>query len=89
MLIAGPNGAPWAQAARRLKLRAWTFGADLTGDVMAFLARTGVSADGAVLVRPDGFVAWRAKWATLDPFSALEQAIDRALCRAQRGEKAA
>jgi 2-polyprenyl-6-methoxyphenol hydroxylase-like FAD-dependent oxidoreductase len=89
VLIAGPNGAPWAQAARRLNLRAWTFGADLTGDASAFLARTGVGADGAVLVRPDGFVAWRAKWATLDPFSALEQALDRALCRAQRGEKAA
>lgn len=38
----------------------------------AFLARAGVDLDGAVLVRPDGHVAWRARHAT-------SQALDAAL----------
>ena len=89
LLLAGPDGAPWAEAARRLKLQALTFGAELAGDASVFLDRVGIGADGALLVRPDGFVAWRAKRATLDPLSALEDALDRALCRAQRGRERA
>jgi putative polyketide hydroxylase len=89
LLLAGPDGAPWAEAARRLKLRAVRFGADVAGDASAFLERTGIGADGALLVRPDGFIAWRAKRATLDPVSALEDALARAFCRAQRGQERA
>jgi putative polyketide hydroxylase len=90
VLIAGPDGAAWSEAARGLKLRALRLGADFEGDASAFLDRTGVGADGALLVRPDGFIAWRAKRATLDPISALEDALARAHCRIERGrEKAA
>jgi putative polyketide hydroxylase len=89
VVIAGPAGAPWVEAARRLKLVAFRFGADVEGDRAEFLARTGIGEEGALLVRPDGFIAWRAKWATLDPFSALELALDRALCRRLGKEKAA
>ncbi|MFF9012485.1 FAD-dependent oxidoreductase [Streptomyces sp. NPDC014870] len=35
----------------------------------------GVTVDGAVLVRPDGFVAWRSEGAPPDPGAALEQAV--------------
>ncbi|MEV8623626.1 FAD-dependent monooxygenase [Streptomyces sp. NPDC051079] len=35
----------------------------------------GVSADGAVLVRPDGFVAWRSEGAVADPEEALRQVL--------------
>ena len=36
---------------------------------------------GAVLVRPDGHVAWRMPWIPADPTAALGQAVDRILCR--------
>jgi aromatic ring hydroxylase-like protein len=35
----------------------------------------------SLLVRPDGFVAWRAETATEDPEGKLEQALSRLLCR--------
>jgi len=35
----------------------------------------GVTADGAVLVRPDGFVAWRSEEPTADPETALREAL--------------
>ncbi|MDB6000236.1 MAG: hypothetical protein JWP52_1935 [Rhizobacter sp.] len=38
---------------------------------------------GAVLVRPDGHVAWRMPWLPADPAAALGQAIDQILCRQQ------
>jgi putative polyketide hydroxylase len=90
VLFAGPDGEAWAEAARGLKLQAFRFGAELGGDASAFLARTGVGRDGAVLIRPDGFIAWRARRATLDAVWSLEAALARALCRATPGrEKAA
>lgn len=42
----------------------------------------GVTTDGAVLVRPDGFVAWRSEGASADPGAALEQALTAILGRA-------
>jgi putative polyketide hydroxylase len=86
VLFAGPEGEAWAEAARAAKLRAFRFGADLGGRGSAFLAQTGLGADGAVLVRPDGFIAWRAKHATLDPVWSLEAALSCALCRG-RGDR--
>ncbi|MFF3839065.1 FAD-dependent oxidoreductase [Streptomyces sp. NPDC001930] len=41
----------------------------------------GVSTDGAVLVRPDGFVAWRSEGAPADPAAALQQALTAILGR--------
>ena len=38
-------------------------------------------ADGAVLIRPDGHVAWRASHAVDGPAQALKDALDRILCR--------
>ncbi|MFF5923278.1 FAD-dependent oxidoreductase [Streptomyces flavochromogenes] len=35
----------------------------------------GVTTDGAVLVRPDGFVAWRSEGASADPVAALRHAL--------------
>lgn len=39
----------------------------------------GTTADGAVLVRPDGFVAWRAEGAAADPEAALRRALAEVL----------
>ncbi|MFH8574803.1 FAD-dependent oxidoreductase [Streptomyces zaomyceticus] len=41
----------------------------------------GVTTDGAVLVRPDGFVAWRSEGASADPGAALRQALTAILGR--------
>jgi putative polyketide hydroxylase len=45
-------------------------------------AAFGVSEDGVVLVRPDGFVAWRSSQAVADPESELARVLRRVLCRA-------
>jgi putative polyketide hydroxylase len=44
-----------------------------------WLAAAGLSPSGALLVRPDGFVAWRAPDAPPDPAAALRQAARRLL----------
>ncbi|MFD7965346.1 FAD-dependent oxidoreductase [Streptomyces zaomyceticus] len=41
----------------------------------------GVTTDGAVLIRPDGFVAWRSEGASADPGAALRQALTAILGR--------
>ena len=41
----------------------------------------GVSGDGAVLVRPDGFVAWRARTPVNDPESALNHVLNTVLMK--------
>ena len=48
-------------------------------DVDGWHAAVGVGADGAVLVRPDGFVAWRAVGARADPEAALKEVLSRVL----------
>jgi putative polyketide hydroxylase len=46
-----------------------------------FLSSYGISSSGAVLVRPDGFIAWRAQNVTAHPAEVGEQLITRLLCR--------
>jgi hypothetical protein len=46
-----------------------------------FAARYGLGADGATLVRPDGFVAWRAESAPGDPAGELSSALSSVLAR--------
>jgi putative polyketide hydroxylase len=41
----------------------------------------GVSDDGAVLVRPDGFIAWRARTATERPLATLRDVMTRVTFR--------
>jgi putative polyketide hydroxylase len=41
----------------------------------------GLTGSGALLVRPDGYVAWRAHTATPGPAAALEDALNRVLAR--------
>jgi 2-polyprenyl-6-methoxyphenol hydroxylase-like FAD-dependent oxidoreductase len=87
VLFAGPDGSEWTGEARilatqhGLPLVAFTIGADLAGDPNALLARTGLGADGALLVRPDGFIAWRSRRAVGDPRRVLEAVLGRVLCR--------
>lgn len=83
VLLAGPHGADWCEAARivagnfkRLRLDAYAVGgADLADPDGRFCAAYGLTRSGAALVRPDGFVAWRARAMTGEPAAALAQAL--------------
>ncbi|MEV0980904.1 FAD-dependent oxidoreductase [Streptomyces sp. NPDC049915] len=70
------------EAARRTgaRLRPAGFGAELTDrSETGWHERYGVSAGGAVLVRPDGFVAWRSATAPADAAGAVTDALRRML----------
>ncbi|HJQ83839.1 MAG TPA: FAD-dependent monooxygenase [Candidatus Binatia bacterium] len=65
-VLTGPEGARWHEAARGAQaelgvpVACYTIGeAGLEDRDGMFLARYGIERDGAVLVRPDGHVAWR------------------------------
>jgi len=83
VLLAGANGAAWVSAAQRVARRldvpldAYRFGVELAGDEGAH----GIAPDGALLVRPDGFVAWHAPAAEENPERSLEHALSRLLSR--------
>jgi 2-polyprenyl-6-methoxyphenol hydroxylase-like FAD-dependent oxidoreductase len=83
VLFAGERGAAWRDAARAVSaslgvpLTACTVGAD--ADVRdpegRWAPAYGVEADGAVLVRPDGHVAWRKRSGVTDPERELMRAL--------------
>jgi hypothetical protein len=49
-------------------------------------AVSGVDADGAVLIRPDGFVAWRRRNAGESAQAELDAAFDRVLMRHEESQ---
>ncbi|MYV43704.1 monooxygenase [Streptomyces sp. SID1328] len=87
LLTDAPDDAGWYAAARRVAaedgvaLDAYRVGpgrdADLTYDTEGsdWAKAHGTTADGAVLIRPDGFVAWRATSAAADPDTVLREAL--------------
>ncbi|MBV1935713.1 FAD-dependent monooxygenase [Streptomyces sp. BV286] len=84
-LLAGPGGAPWRAAAKALDLSFHRVGAEEPPEVTErFLARYGVEGGGAVLLRPDGFIAWRSTGPRDNPVEALTEVLDTLLRRAAR-----
>ena len=88
VLLAGSDGAAWCTAAldagRQLGvgLDAWQVGtADLHDAGERFPSAYGISRSGAVLVRPDGFVGWRAVDAADASASVLAEVLRALLCR--------
>ena len=83
VLLTGANGTAWRDAALHvanrlgIKLVARRIGA--RGDLVAVDGRWpsayGVTSTGAVLVRPDGFVSWRAKVSVERPEQTLEAVL--------------
>jgi putative polyketide hydroxylase len=79
VLVAGPEGEAWCRAARSaakhlggIKLETHCVGGgDVADPDRAFLQSYGLPAAGAALIRPDGFVAWRAKSLPDDPEGAI------------------
>ena len=86
VVLTGPHGAPWTAAAAaveltaRTPLRAYRIGRradepdaiDLDG---RWPVCSGVGDDGAVLIRPDGYVAWTAESGSPSPRVALKRAL--------------
>jgi 2,4-dichlorophenol 6-monooxygenase len=91
LLIAGENGRAWCDAAKGVAkdfgvpLHAATIG-HIDGDYrdprLAWVRQREISAEGAVLVRPDRVVAWRSMGAAKNPTAALTAALSKILGRA-------
>jgi 2-polyprenyl-6-methoxyphenol hydroxylase-like FAD-dependent oxidoreductase len=86
-LLTGSAGSDWCAAAERLAagglpLAAFRFGPDLPDPDGSLALRYGVGARGAVLVRPDGFVAWQVSSASGGRGELLGSAVDLATGRA-------
>ncbi|MGB6579233.1 MAG: FAD-dependent monooxygenase [Streptosporangiaceae bacterium] len=88
VLLAGPEGRTWQAAAKAaaqrlgVALDAHVVGGDDLADAgSCFLQEYGISPSGAVVVRPDGFVGWRAVDAADAPEEILRQVLRSLLCR--------
>jgi putative polyketide hydroxylase len=86
-VLTGAAGASWAAAAREaasgfggLPLDVHGIGRDLVDPANRFPAACGISDSGALLVRPDGFVAWNWREGVAEPGAALRAALDASLC---------
>ena len=83
VLLAGADGAAWRDAALqvanrlgiRLVARRIGAGGDLVDVDRRWPSAYGVSSSGAVLVRPDGLVGWRAETSAEYPEQALEAVL--------------
>jgi 2,4-dichlorophenol 6-monooxygenase len=90
LVIAGEEGGPWVEAAlalaetHELPIDAVRVG-HLSGDYLDPQCRwtsvRGFGPRGAVLVRPDRFVAWRHLESSADPRANLASALEQILCR--------
>ena len=80
-VFTGHAGAGWCDAARTVAARhhGLVLHAHQIADAGAFGDAFGVSESGAVLVRPDGFVAWRAPSLPDDATDALARVLHTVL----------
>ncbi len=87
VLLAGPDGSSWRDAATEVArtlevpLHAYTVGSahDLIDTDGTWCASYGLDEDGAVLVRPDGVVAWRRRSGVAGPLSELRRVLSALL----------
>ena len=91
LLIAGEEGEDWCAAARQLAeamqlplqaLRIGHLDGDLFDPRSAWLRQREFGPEGAILVRPDRYVAWRSMGSAAEPLQALGAALGRVLARA-------
>ena len=87
VLLAASQGQAWCDAARlaakkfdSLPFEIYRIGSkELRDPAGRFAMDYGLTESGAVLVRPDGFVAWRAQSLSIDPEAKLTAALARVL----------
>ncbi|QBD76904.1 FAD-binding monooxygenase [Ktedonosporobacter rubrisoli] len=89
VLLTGPDGQDWRAAAcsvaarLNLEIDVYCIGAEaeLVDDPKnCWLAQAGIHNNGALLVRPDGFVGWRSRGGDAHPLQTLEQVLSHILC---------
>ena len=93
VLLVGVEGRSWLDAGRtaaeRLGVGLERYrvgpGGDVTDRDGQFATAYGIGKDGAVLIRPDGVIAWRARTAAADLAAAVGAALAAMLCRPGRG----
>jgi 2,4-dichlorophenol 6-monooxygenase len=90
LVIAGEDGESWCEAARGLAaagalpldaLRIGHLDGDLFDPRLMWLRRREITADGAILVRPDRYIAWRSIGASETPEDDLAHAVGEILAR--------
>jgi putative polyketide hydroxylase len=87
VLLTGAQGQRWRDSAARitpqlgLTLDVYSIGVDVIDVEGRFSSAYGVTATGATLVRPDGFIAWRARGTGEQPEQELERVLRRVLGR--------
>ena len=85
VLLTAPAGSAWRGAADRLegpRVANAVIGDEIREeDGGDWLAAYGLREDGAILVRPDGHVAWRSPSGADDPKAALQEVMNAILCR--------
>jgi 2-polyprenyl-6-methoxyphenol hydroxylase-like FAD-dependent oxidoreductase len=92
VLLAGPETGDWCEAGRdaaeRHGIGLELHRVDQTGSLVSpdggFAAAYGIESGGAVIVRPDGFVGWRAE-ADKGSAEAVVESLTSLLCRAPGG----
>ncbi|MEO8907504.1 MAG: FAD-dependent monooxygenase [Microbacteriaceae bacterium] len=88
VLLTGSAAAGWAESAReaanalgvKLEIHSIGAGAGILNPDGDFEAAYGITPGGAVLVRPDGVVSWRAKTVDGDPSQPIRAALATTLC---------
>jgi 2-polyprenyl-6-methoxyphenol hydroxylase-like FAD-dependent oxidoreductase len=87
VLLAGADGERWCAAAGPagaslgVSVQAYRLDADVRDAAGSLETIYGTGPDGAVLVRPDGIVAWRTSGSVPDPEAELSRALGAALGR--------
>lgn len=80
-VLAGPEGGAWRQAAQAAAEQLQVKIEHHSISEPQFSEAYGISRSGAVLVRPDGFVAWRAAVSGNESAQHLARALSSVLCR--------
>jgi aklavinone 12-hydroxylase len=87
LMLAGPDGDAWARSAAEVSenihvpVVVYRIGHDLIDKENQWTSRYGVSPSGCVLLRPDGYIAWRSRGPQNSQETTLEDVFNRVSCR--------